>query len=102
MKFTSTGKSQVHSEKCCVLFDPADGTIRHLHRVVTMEGAEETPENVIEKRTHHLAKEFGLDVAKLHALHVDARSIEPNMNYVVDTAKRCLVATGKEEMPRTK
>lgn len=92
MTFQSTGRAQVRSEKCCVLFDPSDGAIRHVHRVVTMEGADETPEQIIEKRTLQLAKELGVEVAQLQLLHVDPRSIEPGQQYVVDPAKRCLMA----------
>src|SRR5262249_55516551 len=39
VNFITTGKAQVRSVKCCVLFDPKDGAILHMHRVVTMEGA---------------------------------------------------------------
>jgi len=92
MTFLSTGGTQVRSVKCCVLFDPSDGAIHHVHRVVTMEGADETPEQLIEKRTLQLAKELGVEVAQLQLLHVDAHSIEPNQQYVVDLSKRCLVA----------
>jgi hypothetical protein len=102
MNFTSTAKTQVRSEKVCVLFDPSDGTIHHVHRVVTMEGTEETPERDIEKRAHHLAREFGLDAAKLHALHVDGSKIEPNTMYTVDAVKRRLVAVKKGKMPGAK
>ena len=102
MKFTSTGKTQIRSEKCCVLFDPSDGTIHHVHRVVTMEGAEETPKHAIEKRAHHLAREFGLEIAKLQALHVDGSKIEPNTMYAVDTGKRCLVEVNTGKLPDSK
>lgn len=92
MNFTSTGRARVQSVKCCVLYDAADGSIRYTHRVVTMEGADETPEEQMEQRTRHLAKELGLEVKTLHALHVNAHDIEPNKRYAVDPRKRCLVA----------
>ena len=91
MSFLSTGRTQIRSVKCCVLFDPSDGVIHHVHRVVTMEGADETPEQLIEERTFQLAKELGVEVAQLQLLHVDEHSIEPNKQYVVDLSKRCLV-----------
>jgi hypothetical protein len=93
MQFLSTGRTKVRSVKCCILFDPADGAIRHVHRVVTMEGADEIAEHLIEKRTLQLAKELGVDVSGLDLLHVDACSIEPHFQYAVDPKKRCLVAT---------
>jgi hypothetical protein len=103
MRFLSTGRSQVRSVKCCVLFDPSDGAIHHVHRVVTMEGADETPEHLIEQRTLQLAKELGLEVTGLQLLHVDPHSLEPNKQYQVDLSRRCLVAVerpfGPEKTP---
>ena len=60
MKFTSTGKASVRSDAVCILFDPIDGAIRYVHRVVTLDGAEETPTPAIEKRALQLAEESGL------------------------------------------
>lgn len=91
MKFVSTGMSRVRSIKCCVLFDPSDGAIRHAHRVITMEGADETPAQVIEERTRQLAGRLGVDVGGLQLLHVDAAIIESNERYVVDVSRRCLM-----------
>jgi hypothetical protein len=92
MHFTSTGKKQPKSVKSCVLFDSADGTIRHVHHVVTMEGAEENSTERIEQRARQLAKDLAVDGTNLHALHVDISSIKPGVKYKVDPSKRCLVA----------
>ena len=96
MNFTTTGKSHVCSVKCCVLFDPADGKIVHTHRVVTMEGAEETPAHNLEERARHLAKGFGLDVGSLELMHVNASDLQPGVIYRVDRDKGCLIATKSE------
>jgi hypothetical protein len=96
MNFMGTGKSQVRSVKCCVLFDPKDGSILHTHRVVTMDGAAETPDQLVEERTRQLAKELGLDAASLELLHIDPKLIEPGVIYKVDRRKRSLIA-GKRE-----
>ena len=93
MNFTTTGRSQVRSIKCCVLFDPADGKIAHTHRIVTMDGAEETPAHLLEERVRHLAKGLGLNLASLELMHVDANDLQPGVIYKVDRHKRCLVAT---------
>jgi hypothetical protein len=95
MNFTSTGSSQVRSVKCCVLFNPKDGAILHMHRVVTMEGAADTPDEVVAERTRQLAKGFGLDVASLELLHVDANLLQPDVKYTVDLDKRSLIASGR-------
>ena len=92
MNFISTGMSKVRSVKCCVLFDPKDGTIKYMHDVVTMEGAAETPDHLVEERTRQLAKGFGLDVASLELLHVDTKAMLPGVRYTVDPGKRCLIA----------
>jgi hypothetical protein len=92
MDFRTTGDGRVHSVKCCVLFDPADGTIRHTHRVVTMEGANEASDRDVEKRARELAKSFGLKTSTLRPLHVDAGDFEPGKHYAVDPKTRRLVA----------
>ena len=92
MRFVSTGKAQVRSVKCCVLYEPSTGQIRHVHHVVTLVGADETPEKAIEERILKLAKETGTDSRELHLLHVHASELEPSRDYKVDTKKRRLVA----------
>jgi len=87
----TTGRAKIHSIRCCVLFDPSDGAIRHVHRVVTVQGVEEPSADEIEKRTRHLAKELNLDVSSLHALHVEVSSIKPGIRYAVDPSKRRLI-----------
>ena len=92
MNSITTGKPEVRSIMCCVLFDSSDGTIRHTHQIVNMEGVEEPSEDQVEKRARQLAKELAVDITNLHALHVDVSSIKPGMKYAVDPNKRCLVA----------
>ena len=99
MNFTTTGRSQVRSVKCCVLFDPADGKIVHTHRVVTMEGAEETPARLLEERVRHLAKGFGLNLASLELMHVDAGHLQPGVTYRVDKDKRLVAAKSVKNGP---
>jgi hypothetical protein len=95
MNFASTGDSRVQSLRCCVLFDPADGTIHHMHQVVTIAGAAETPEAMIEQRARQLAKELGVDTTTLQALHVDPAALRRGVRYAVGTANRCLVEVGR-------
>ena len=104
MSFNTTSKQQIRSVKCCVLFDPSNGGIRHVHRVVTMEGIEEPSADQVEKRTLHLANERGIDTARLQSLHVDIASIKPGMRYTVDPVKRCLVSIkqGQKSNPSSK
>ena len=56
MPFVSIGKNKVAAEKCCVVFEPSSGRIRHIHRVITMVGADERSEQAITERALTLAK----------------------------------------------
>jgi hypothetical protein len=47
----------VESVKGCVVFDSASGAIQHIHQVVTIEGAEETPDDEVTRRALSLARE---------------------------------------------
>jgi hypothetical protein len=93
MSFQTTGSRKVNSTRCCLVFDPHDGKIHYIHRIVTMDGAKETSEQEMEDRTLHLAKELGLNVGKLHIIHVDSRALAHGMRYSVDPQSRKLVGT---------
>ena len=97
MKFETTGRARVQSVRCCVLFDRSNGTIRHVHRVVTMEGAEETPQGEIERRALRFAKDLGVVVSRIAPLHVDPDIFEAGKRYMVDPRTRRL----KEAPSRT-
>ena len=101
MNFNTTGRSYPRSVQCCVLFDPKDGKILHTHRVVTMDGAAETPAHLVEERARHLAKGLGLDVAYLELLHVDPREMQPGVSYRVDRGKRCLEAVERADLTKS-
>jgi hypothetical protein len=88
MNFSSTTGRKPISEKCVVFYDPSNGAIRYTHRVITMEGATEKSAEEIEERAMHLAKQFGLQTDRLHALHVDAYVFRPGRRYSVDPTHR--------------
>jgi hypothetical protein len=91
MHFQTTGKAKVKTVRCCVLFDPADGNIHHVHRVVTMEGALDTSEKQMATRTLQLAKDKGLDTNRLQLLHVDPAALATRGRYKVDLKTRSIV-----------
>ena len=91
MNFHTTGSAKVKSISACLLFDPTDGTIQHLHRVVTIEGAPDTTKADLEAQTLKLAKDMGLDTARLHVLHVDEKALDEPAHYTVDPKARTLV-----------
>ncbi len=84
----------MQSVQCCVVFDPTDGTIRHIHEVVTLEGGEAVSDYEVEQRALSLAAEMGLerlDVSTLKAIHVDPEELAPGRRYAVDPDKLTLV-----------
>jgi hypothetical protein len=91
MKFQTSGSAKVKAVSCCLLFDPKIGSIQHVHRVVTMEGAPDTSKADLEAQTLKLAKDLGLDTGKLQVLHVDESAIAEPAHYAVDPKSRTLV-----------
>jgi len=96
MNYGSTDdKRQVRSVKCCVVYDSTDGTIRHVHHIITVEGAEETPEERVVERTLELATDLGIDRATVRTLRVDDSALKPGVRYAVDIPRGSLIAIGK-------
>jgi hypothetical protein len=91
MQFKTTGMANVRSVKCCVLFDGKTGSIRHVHRVVTMEGVSETSDAEIERRALKLAGDHGIKTKKIQIAHVDAKAFAGPGRYKVDTKTRALI-----------
>lgn len=96
MEFTNTDKGQIRSEIACLLYDPDNGSILHVHRVVTIKGAEEWPAAAIEERARKLAKGFGLEAERLKSLIVDGKKLASDKDYRVDPKKQRLVASKRE------
>ena len=92
MPFVSIGKNKVAAEKCCVVFEPSSGRIRHVHRVITMVGADERSEQAITERALTLAKKYGAVDAKLDVIHVDPQALMDRGLFEVDAKNRTLVA----------
>jgi hypothetical protein len=91
MNFQTTGQGKVSSVSCCLLFDPMDGRICHVHRIITMEGAPVTAQAALESRTLQLAKELGLDTGRLRILHVAEEALTEAAQYTVDPVSSTLV-----------
>ena len=72
------------------LYDPKTGTIRHLHRVLSLEGSSPLDPQQIEKNAIANAEKLGHDVTKLKVLHSpDLQDISGH--YRVDVKKTLLV-----------
>ncbi len=79
-----TGSPRVQSVQTCVVFDSTDGTIQHIHDVVTFEGGEAVSDYDVEQRALSLAAERGLESSTLKTIHVDPEELEPSRRYAVD------------------
>lgn len=82
--FLTTGNFKVKSVNCCVLYNPNNGEICHVHRIVTMENAYEASTKELEQRTLEMAGELGTDISSMKLLHVDEKMIESGKKYKVD------------------
>ncbi len=92
MEFTTTDKGLIRSEMACLLYDPDNSAILHVHRVVTLKGAEEWPAAAIEERARKLATDFGLEAGRLKSPIVDGKKLKPEKDYRVDPKKPRLVS----------
>jgi hypothetical protein len=101
MNYAGTDKHKVRSVKCCVVYDSKDGSIRHVHRIVTVEGGTETPEERIVERTLELTTDLGIDRATVRTLRIDENALQPGVRYVVDIAKGSLISIGKSNQKDT-
>jgi hypothetical protein len=99
MKFASTSRSKIQSIKCCILYDAKDGTIKHVHRTITIAGANESYECSIEERTLELARDLGVDITSTRALRLDDEELDPNKQYKVDVDRCSLVVLDEKEYP---
>lgn len=82
------------------LYDPKDGKIVYMHRILNMEGASPVePEKKERELLEFAKKELRCDITKLKVLH------DPNINeisgeYRVDVRKKSLVKITDAERPR--
>jgi hypothetical protein len=88
--FQSTGNSKVKSVKSCILYDPANGEIQHVHRIVTMENAYEATTKDLEERTLELSSKHGINNSSMRLLHIDEKMIESGKKYKVDVGNQRL------------
>ena len=96
--FRSTDGLGIRSLKSCLFFDPVTGKIRYAYHVLTVEGADETPDDEIMRLARTGATERGNEPARLDAMLIDSKSLLIGSSsrrgitgYRVDISSRMLI-----------
>ena len=87
--FHTTGAVKIESLYAVALYDPINGSIRHMHHVVSMTGSLRNKPDEIEKVAISNAKRFGHNVDNLKVLHIE--NFDPSSQYRVDIKSEKLV-----------
>ena len=85
--FSQKGKvPKTKSIRSVALYDANDGTILHMHHVLTMEGCEPRDMEEVEKDALRFAKKLGHSVENLKILRAP-NTINPFTKYRIDISK---------------
>ena len=90
---------RVTTASVCVLYDPVDGRIIHMHQVVVLAGAKAPATGAVERKARALLQSRSIDASKMTALHVAAPVLRPDTHYEVDPKRERLVAVRKIDLP---
>lgn len=66
------------ASRVCILFDPKDGRVVHVHGVTVLHSSGPVSESELEARARKHAEHFGKSVAGMKALHVPVAAIRQN------------------------
>lgn len=92
MNISTSGKSKLRGRThTCVLYDPKDGQIRHIHSVTTLGRMRAETDEEVEREAYALAKEGGRDVRAVRTLHLRDAELKPYVTYRVDVKSASLV-----------
>jgi hypothetical protein len=73
------------ASKVCVLYDPKDGRVVHVHGVTTMPGGKDVDRDELEQRATRHAKALGRSVEGLKSLHLPFSAIRQHGSLKVNT-----------------
>jgi hypothetical protein len=94
---TNSPMPEMVSDKICVLYNPEDGRIVHVHRSSTLAGGKITTDKEVEVHAKENAAAAGHRVETLHVLHLPAEAYDTSKFFVVDVTEKRLV---EREKPR--
>lgn len=89
--FQTTPSGTRRSMQRVVVFNRADGSIQHVHDVVTVEGAASVTDQQVEERALSLVAERGIETSGLGVIHVQPDEMKPGTRYRVDVQSQTLV-----------
>jgi hypothetical protein len=90
-----------NASRACVLFDPKDGRIVHIHGVTSFVAGKKLSDADMEKRTFERAASLGRSTSGLKAIHVSPQDFKPHRMYRVDVKRRVLLETSKLSSSRS-
>lgn len=85
------GTVGVKSVKVCVAYDPENGRVHRIHRVITLDGGKEPSDREIEAHVLGSLAKHGLKAEDLRVLHVAHDAVKPRTLYTVDTSSKSLL-----------
>lgn len=88
------------SSKVCVLYDPEDGRVVHVHGVTTIQGGKEISDVELERRTIAHAKSLGHRIHGLRSLRVPISAIRQGGGLKVNAEGTGLAAPEPSAHPR--
>jgi hypothetical protein len=99
---TNSPMPETISDKICILYDPSDGRIVHVHRSTILAGGKLKTDDEVEVRAKENAAAKGHHVGALNILHLPAEAYDISKFYAVDVKGKKLVERKKPESePKT-
>jgi hypothetical protein len=87
------------ASRVCILFDPKDGRVVHVHGITVVHSRGGITESELEARARKNAEHFGKSVAGLKALHVSMAAIRQNGKLRVNAGGDGLVPSPRSSRP---
>jgi hypothetical protein len=81
--------------RACIVFDPKDGRVIHVHGVTTLAGAKQTTDAELEKDAKRHAQAFGHALAGARMLHLPMSAMHQPGPFKVNAQGTGLEAIGK-------
>lgn len=86
--------------KVCILFDPKDGRVVHVHGVTSLNSGSEIGAPEMEARARRYAEHFDRSTTDLRALHVPITVMREHGAFRVNERGDGLVSVPRRERPR--